>query len=363
MEFIDLKKQQSYIRSEINSSIKRVLDHGKYILGPEVIDLEKKLSSFVGSKYCITVSSGTDALLISMLALGIKNGDEIITTPFTFVATVEVIKLLGAKPVYVDVEDATYNLDASQLEGAITSKTKLILPVSLFGQCADMDAINKIAKKYNLPVLEDGAQSFGATYNNKKSCNLSTIGCTSFFPSKPLGCYGDGGAIFTNNDDLAVKLKSIRIHGQDKRYHHVRLGVNGRFDTIQAAILLAKFKIFPNEILLRNKVASYYNKKLEGKECKVVTPSILRENSSVYAQYAILSDERDDMVLMLKKSGIPTAVHYPMPIHKQPAYSDLNITLPVSELIANKILCLPMHPYLTQNEQDKVINCIKAKQV
>jgi UDP-2-acetamido-2-deoxy-ribo-hexuluronate aminotransferase len=358
MEFIDLKQQQSYIRSEINSNIEKVLNHGKYILGPEVRELEEKLSEFIGAKHCIAVSSGTDALLISMMALGIKSGDEVITTPFTFVATVEIIKLLGAKPIYVDIERTTYNLDVSQLEGAITDKTKLILPVSLFGQCSDMNAINKIALKYGLPVLEDGAQSFGSTYNNKKSCGLSTIGCTSFFPSKPLGCYGDGGAIFTDNDDLAAKMKSIRIHGQDKRYHHTRLGVNGRLDTIQAAILLAKFEIFPNEILFRNKVANYYNKELQNRGCEIVTPSILGGNVSVYAQYAILTDKRDVMALTLKKSGIPTAIHYPVPIHKQPAYKNTNIALPVSEIVADKILCLPMHPYLNLHDQDKVINAI-----
>ena len=358
MEFVDLKKQQIEIRSEIEFSIKKVLDHGRYILGPEVFELEKTLAEYVGVRHCISVSSGTDALLISMMALGIKRGDEVITTSFTFIAAVEAIKLLGAKPIYVDIEKNTYNLDPNKIEEAITDRTKLILPVSLFGQCVNMDSINKIAKKYLLPVLEDGAQSFGATYKNRKSCSMSTIGCTSFFPSKPLGCYGDGGAIFTNDDELATKIKSIRVHGQDKRYHHALLGLNGRLDTIQAAILIIKFKIFNNEILLRNKVAAFYTKKLNATNLDVDTPFISKDNTSVYAQYAILVDNRKKVVSRLTKNKIPTAIHYPVCVHMQPAYKDIQSKLPVSERTSKKILCLPMHPYLDRHEQDIILKSI-----
>ena len=358
MEFIDLKKQQTNIRSEIDFSIKKVLDHGKYILGPEVFELEKTLAEYVGVNHCITVSSGTDALLISMMALGIKSGDEIITTPFTFIAAVEAIKLLGAKPVYVDIDDNSYNLSSEKIESSITKKTKLVLPVSLFGQCADMDPINRISKKYNLPVLEDGAQSFGATYKGRKSCSMSTIGCTSFFPSKPLGCYGDGGAIFTNDDELASKMRSIRVHGQTARYHHSYLGLNGRLDTIQAAILLIKFKIFNNEILLRNEVADFYTKELNRTNLGIETPSITNGNVSVYAQYAILVNNREELISVLKKNKIPTVIHYPIPAHMQNEYRDKKLKLPVSEYVAEKILCIPMHPYLQKNEQDLIIKSI-----
>ena len=358
MEFIDLKKQQTNIRSEIDFSIKKVLDHGKYILGPEVFELEKTLAEYVGVNHCITVSSGTDALLISMMALGIKSGDEVITTPFTFIAAVEAIKLLGAKPVYVDIDDNSYNLSSEKIENSITKKTKLILPVSLFGQCADMDPINRISKKYNLPVLEDGAQSFGATYKGRKSCSMSTIGCTSFFPSKPLGCYGDGGAIFTNDDELASKMRSIRVHGQTARYHHSYLGLNGRLDTIQAAILLIKFKIFNNEILLRNEVADFYTKELNRTNLGIETPSITNGNVSVYAQYAILVNNREELISVLKKNKIPTVIHYPIPAHMQNEYRDKKLKLPVSEYVAEKILCIPMHPYLQKNEQDLIIKSI-----
>jgi UDP-2-acetamido-2-deoxy-ribo-hexuluronate aminotransferase len=358
MEFIDLKKQQTNIRSEIDFSIKKVLDHGKYILGPEVFELEKTLAEYVGVNHCITVSSGTDALLISMMALGIKSGDEIITTPFTFIAAVEAIKLLGAKPVYVDIDDNSYNISSEKIESSITEKTKLILPVSLFGQCADMDPINRISKKYNLPVLEDGAQSFGATYKGRKSCSMSTIGCTSFFPSKPLGCYGDGGAIFTNDDELASKMRSIRVHGQTARYHHSYLGLNGRLDTIQAAILLIKFKIFNNEILLRNEVADFYTKELNRTNLGIETPSITNGNVSVYAQYAILVNNREELISVLKKNKIPTVIHYPIPAHMQNEYRDKKLKLPVSEYVAEKILCIPMHPYLQKNEQDLIIKSI-----
>jgi UDP-2-acetamido-2-deoxy-ribo-hexuluronate aminotransferase len=359
MEFIDLKKQQAKIRSKIDLSIGKVLDHGKYILGPEVQELEERLAKFIGVKHCIAVSSGTDALLISMMALNISNGDEVITTPFTFAGTIEAIVLLGAKPVYVDICAETYNIDPNKIENAISDKTKLILPVSLYGQCCDLTSINIIAKKYLLPVLEDGCQSFGAKHNNEMSCGSSTIGCTSFFPSKPLGCYGDGGAIFTNNDKLSEIIKSIRIHGQDGRYNHSRIGINGRMDTIQAAILLVKFDLFRDEILLRNNAANFYNKELK-KICDLITiPFISKNNTSVYAQYTLLTDDRDSLIYKLSQYNIPTAIHYPVPIHKQPAYTEKKLNLPISESVSKKVLSIPISPYITKEDQSAVIRAIE----
>ena len=258
IEFIDLKTQQARIKSQIDAAIQRVLAHGQYILGPEVAELEEKLAAYTGAKHCITVANGTDALQIAQMALGIGPGDEVVMPGFTYIATAETVALLGAKPVYVDIDPRTYNLDSALLEAAITSRTKAIVPVSLYGQCADFDAINAIAAKYRIPVIEDAAQSFGATYKSRKSCNLSTIACTSFFPSKPLGCYGDGGAIFTNDDELAKVMRQIARHGQDRRYHHVRVGVNSRMDTLQAAILLPKLTLLEEEIQCRQKVADWY---------------------------------------------------------------------------------------------------------
>ena len=359
MEFIDLKKQQAKIRSKIDLSIGKVLDHGKYILGPEVQELEERLAKFIGVKHCIAVSSGTDALLISMMALNIGNGDEVITTPFTFAGTIEAIVLLGAKPVYVDICAETYNIDPNKIENAISDKTKLILPVSLYGQCCDLTSINIIAKKYSLPVLEDGCQSFGAKHNNEMSCGSSTIGCTSFFPSKPLGCYGDGGAIFTNNDKLSEIIKSIRIHGQDGRYNHSRIGINGRMDTIQAAILLVKLDLFRDEILLRNNAANFYNKELK-KICDLITiPFISKNNTSVYAQYTLLTDDRDSLIYKLSQYNIPTAIHYPVPIHKQPAYTEKKLNLPISESVSKKVLSIPISPYITKEDQSAVIRVIE----
>jgi UDP-2-acetamido-2-deoxy-ribo-hexuluronate aminotransferase len=348
MQFIDLKQQYKRIEETLNQRIRQVLDHGQYIMGPEIKELEEKLAIFVGAKYCIGVANGTDALLIAMMALGIGVGDEVITTPFTFIATAEMIALLGAKPVFVDIDPRTYNIDATKIEAVITPKTKAIMPVSLFGQCADLDIINEIAAKYKISVIEDAAQSFGATYKDKKSCNLSTIGCTSFFPSKPLGCYGDGGACFTNDDELAKAMREIRIHGQDKRYHHIRLGVNGRLDTIQAAILLAKLEVFEEEIKLRQEIGAKYNNLLKD---YVTTPYIEPFNTSVYAQYTIQINNRDQIQAQLKKVGVPTNVHYPIPLHKQPIFSNYSeYKLPISETVANRVLSLPMHPYLKDEE-------------
>jgi UDP-2-acetamido-2-deoxy-ribo-hexuluronate aminotransferase len=353
MDFINLKAQQDRIKSQIDTNIAKVLSHGRYIMGPEINELEEQLADYVGVKHCISVSSGSDALLIAMMALGIGPGDEVITTAFTFVATAEMIKILGAKPIFIDIDPQTYNIDPTKISMSITPKTKLILPVSIFGQCADMDAINAIAKQHKLPVLEDGAQSFGATYNEKKSCGLSTLGCTSFFPSKPLGCYGDGGAIFTNNQTLSKVMREIRIHGQDRRYSYKRIGINGRLDTIQAAILLAKFEIFPNEVILRNKVGERYTTYINALEPNIVTPKITTNCTTVYAQYSVTSNNRDQIIDKLRKLGIPTAVHYPTPLHLQTPFSN-NIDLPIAEKISTKIFSLPMHPYLEIEEIEKV---------
>lgn len=359
MQFIDLNTQQARIKNKINLAIQRVLSHGKYILGPEVIELEEKLADYVGSKYCISVANGTDALQIAQMAFSIGPGDEVITPGFTYIATAETMALLGARPVYVDVCPKTYNLDPQKLEAAITARTKAIIPVSLYGQCADFDAINTIASKYNIPVIEDAAQSFGATYKGNYSCNLTTIACTSFFPSKPLGCYGDGGAIFTNDEQLALVIRQIARHGQDRRYHHIRVGVNSRLDTLQAAILLAKLEIFAEEIQLRQQVAKRYDFMLNQAGI-TTTPYIETYNTSAYAQYTIQVENRELIQTQLKTAGIPTAVHYPIPLNKQPAVADNSVELSVGDAIAEKVISLPMHPYLTESTQDKIIQVLKG---
>ncbi len=358
MQFIGLNAQYKTIEDDIHSRIKKVLEHGKFIMGPEVQALEARLAEYTGAKYCIGVSSGTDALQIAMMALGVGQGDEVITTPFTFVATVETIVLLGAKPVYVDIRPDTYNMNPELLEDAITTKTKAIIPVSLYGQCADFDEINAISEKYDIPVIEDGAQSFGATYKGKKSCNLSTIGCTSFFPSKPLGAYGDGGACFTNDSRLAKAIQEIRVHGQDRRYHHPKIGVNGRLDTLQAAILLSKMEIFDNEVEKRQMIGERYSSLL--KDVNVIPPFIEKYNTSVYAQYTILVDRRKEIQAGLKENGIPTAVHYPVPLHQQPVFKNDSCYLPVAEKMSQKVMSLPMHPRLEKADQDFIIESLKA---
>ena len=361
IEFIDLKAQQSRIKAEIDAGIQRVLAHGQYILGPEVAELEEKLAAYVGAKYCITCANGTDALQIAQMALGIGAGDEVITPGFTYIATAETVAILGAKPVYVDVNPKTYNLDVEKLEAAITPRTKAIIPVSLYGQCADFDAINAIAAKYNLPVIEDAAQSFGATYKGRKSCNLSTVACTSFFPSKPLGCYGDGGAIFTNDDELAKVIRQIARHGQDRRYHHVRVGMNSRLDTLQAAILLPKLEILDDEIEARQRVAETYTK-LFNEAGVLTTPFIETHNQSAWAQYTIQVENRADVQEKLKAEGIPTAVHYPIPLNKQPAVADANAVLPVGDAVAERVMSLPMHPYLATESQQTIVAVMKGIQ-
>jgi UDP-2-acetamido-2-deoxy-ribo-hexuluronate aminotransferase len=358
--FIDLKAQYKALQPVIKKRINRVLEHGQYIMGPEVKELEEKLQAHTGTQHCITVASGTEALLISLMALGIEPSDEIITTPFTFAATAEVIVLLGAKPVFVDIEPDTCNIDASKIEAKITKKTKAIMPVSLYGQVADMDEINAIAAKHHLPVIEDAAQSFGAEYKGNKSCNLSTIGCTSFFPSKPLGCYGDGGAIFTNDDNLAKACKEIRVHGQSQRYVHKRVGVGGRMDTLQCAVVLAKLERFDWEIAQRKRIGQRYHELLAAGEIGLV--SVCPGRTSVYAQYTILVPDRDALQKRLSEAGIPTAVHYPVPLNEQPAYKHLCCPdcTPIAQQIAKQVMSLPMSPDLSAKDQDKIVSALFA---
>ena len=357
--FIDLKTQYQALKPQIQARIEAVLEHGQYIMGPEVKELEDKLSAYTGSKHCITVASGTEALLMSLMALNINAGDEVITTPFTFAATAEVIVLLGAKPVFVDVEPHTGNIDANLIEAKITTKTKAIIPVSLYGQTADMDVINAIAAKYgNLPVIEDAAQSFGATYKGRRSCNLSTIGCTSFFPSKPLGCYGDGGAIFTNDDALAQAMREIRVHGQSQRYVHSRIGVGGRMDTIQCAILLAKFERFEWEVQQRDQIGKRYNRLLD--QSGIARIQQVAERTSVYAQYTVMVANRQALQKCLADAGIPSAVHYPIPLNEQPAYKHLccDDCTPVAKDMANRVMSLAMSAELSVSDQDRILKCL-----
>lgn len=357
MEFIDLKSQYQRLKADIDAGIQRVLDHGQYILGPEVAELEEKLATYVGARHCITVANGTDALQIAMMALGIGPGDEVITPGFTYIATAETVALLRAKPVYVDIDERTYNLDPRLIEAAITPATKAIVPVSLYGQCADFDAINTIAARHGIPVIEDAAQSFGATYKGRKSCNLSRIACTSFFPSKPLGCYGDGGAIFTSDDELAKIMRQIARHGQDRRYHHVRVGVNSRLDTLQAAILLPKLRVLDEEIALRQTVAALYTRLLNEGGVST-TPHIESHNTSAWAQYTIRVAHRDRFQASLVAQGIPTAVHYPMPMNRQPAFEQVSAILPASESAASSVVSLPLATSLSAEEIDTLLSLI-----
>jgi len=353
MEFCDLKSQYRRLKADIDAGIQRVLDHGQYILGPEVAELEEKLAAYTGAQYCTTVANGTDALQIALMALGVGPGDEVITPGFTYIATAESVALLRAKPVYVDIDPRTYNLDPSLLEAAITPSTKAIIPVSLYGQCADFDAINAIAARHGITVIEDAAQSFGASYKGRKSCNLSTIACTSFFPSKPLGCYGDGGAVFTSDEELAKVIRQIARHGQDRRYHHIRVGVNSRLDTVQAAVLLFKLELFAEEIELRQQVAARYASKLAGLELFTV-PQIETHNLSVYAQYTLRTPRREAVLEVLKEAGVPTAIHYPLPLNRQPAVRDDAAILPHGDRAADEVFSMPMHPYLTEEAQDRI---------
>ncbi|MGL4396193.1 MAG: DegT/DnrJ/EryC1/StrS family aminotransferase [Hyphomicrobium sp.] len=376
MQFTDLRPQQAAIKADLDRRIARVLAHGQYIMGPEVAEIEATLAAYTGTKHCITVASGTEALLIAMMALGIGPGDEVITTPFTFVATVETIVLLGAKPVYVDVDPTTANLDAALLEAKITARTKAIIPVSLYGQAADMDAINAIASRHGgIPVIEDGAQSFGATYKGRRSCALSTIGCTSFFPSKPLGCYGDGGAMFTDDDALAQAFREIRVHGQSKRYVHTRVGLGGRMDTLQCAVLLAKWPRFEAEVAARAESGRHYTERLhrDVAGCRAMTAQdagaplsaprtlrILADATSVFAQYTVLVADRAGVQDRLAAAGIPTAVHYPVPLNEQPAYRHLcceNCT-PIASWMAQHVMSLPMGPDISVEDIARVVKAL-----
>jgi len=358
IQFIDLKAQYAALKTSIDARIQAVLDHGQYILGPEVKELEQKLAAFTGAKHCITVASGTEALLIALMALDLKPGDEVITTPFTFAATAEMIVLIGGIPVFVDIEPDTCNIDASAIEAKITPRTRAIMPVSLYGQCADMDAINAIAAKHGLPVIEDAAQSFGATYKGRRSCNLSTVGCTSFFPSKPLGCYGDGGAVFTNDDALALACREIRVHGQSKRYTHTRVGVGGRMDTLQCAIVLGKLERFTWEVERRLALGDAYRRRLD--EISVPMVTVRPDRDSVWAQLTVFVDDRPKVQERLLASGIPTAVHYPKPLHHQPAYARhcCPDCCPHSVAAAERVMSLPMSADLTDEQLDRIVTAL-----
>jgi len=358
INFMDLQSQYKKYKEEIDKEIHEVLDTSIYI-GGKVGELEKNLSEFVGCKHAIACSSGTDALILSLMAINIKPGDEVITTPFTFIATAESIAFLGAVPVFVDIDEKTYNIDVSKIEKKITSKTKAIMPVSLFGQISDMDEINKIAKKYNLKVIEDAAQSFGAEYKGKKSCNLSDIGTTSFFPAKPLGCYGDGGAIFTNNDELAKKMRIILNHGQTKRYVHSHIGINGRLDAIQAGVLNVKLKYYKEELNKRQEIAKKYNESLEN----VVTPFVDNHSLSVWAQYCTRVEDREKVLEKCQEKGVPTGVYYPIPLHLQEVFKYLGYKkgdFPITEKVSQDIMALPMSAFLTNDEQDYIIEIMNS---
>jgi UDP-2-acetamido-2-deoxy-ribo-hexuluronate aminotransferase len=358
--FIDLQSQQALIKPELDQAIAKVLSHGQYIMGPEVAELEQKLATYVDMPHCITVASGTEALLISLMALGIGPGDEVITTPFTFVATVEVIVLLGATPIFVDIELATCNIDVSQIEAKITGRTKAIMPVSLYGQVADMTEINAIAERHGgIVVIEDAAQSFGALYQGRRSCGVSSIACTSFFPSKPLGCYGDGGAIFTDDAQIAKASQEIRVHGQSQRYVHTRIGVGGRMDTLQCAIVLAKLSRFDWEIEQRVRLGNIYNQLID--DAGITRVQQKDDRTSVFGQYTIFVEDRSTVQAKLSDQGVPTAVHYPVPLNRQPAYAHLCCPdcTPNADIAAARVMSLPMSPYLNEQDQQKVIASLK----
>jgi UDP-2-acetamido-2-deoxy-ribo-hexuluronate aminotransferase len=360
--FIDLKSQYAALKSQIQERINTVLEHGQYIMGPEVKESEDLLAKYVGTKHAITVASGTDAAMIAMMAKCIGPGDEVITTAFSFIATAETICLVGATPKMVDIDPKTYNIDIEQIKRAITPKTRAIMPVSLYGQPANMDAINAIAKEHNLFVIEDAAQSFGGSYKGKRSCNLSDCGVTSFFPAKPLGVYGDGGAIFTNDDELAKSCRQILFHGQTTRYYHEKIGVNGRMDTLQCAILIPKLEKFPWEMEQRQKLADRYNKAFQPLTDKgVALPYIDRDCTSAWAQYTLRVPNRDAFQKGLNDLGIPTSVHYPRTMPDQPAYTNPKWVvgdIPHSRLAAQQVVSLPMHPYMDDNSFEKITDAV-----
>ena len=355
MEFIDLKEQYRRYKAEIDERMRRVLDHCHFIMGPEIVELEQALRTYVDVEHCVTVASGTDSLEIALRALGIGPGDEVITVPFTWISSAEVIGLVGARPVFVDVEPATYNMNVDLIEAAVTPRTKALLVVDLFGQMPDYDRINAIAARHGLPVIEDGAQSFGATQRGRRSCGVTTIGSTSFFPAKPLGCFGDGGALFTNDDALAERMRAIRTHGGLKRHQHPFLGMNGRFDTLQAAVLLAKLPHLEWEVKERERIGTRYSSAI-GSPCTV--PGVAPGNTHVYAQYTIRVPDRDGVAERLKALGIPSAIYYPKCLHEQPVFSGLGYKwgdFPESEKASREVLSLPMHPFLREADQDRVV--------
>lgn len=363
LDFIDLKTQYQALKPSVDARIQKVLDHGQYIMGPEVVELEQRLAAYVGARHCITCASGTEALLIALMALGIGPGDEVITSPFTFVATAEMIVLAGATPVYVDIERETCLMDTALIQAKITPRTKAIMPVSLYGQVCDMAAINELAARHgNIAVIEDAAQSFGATYwggdgSVRKSCNLSTIGCTSFFPSKPLGCYGDGGAMFTNDDALAKIMREVRTHGQERRYYHTRIGVGGRMDTIQCAVVLAKMERFDWEVQQRLKLGQIYRQKLEAAHLPVGLVQVLADRDSVFAQFTLVVENRAAVQKHMQELGVPTAVHYPISLNRQPAYQDDASAAETvnSHWAGERVMSLPFSPDLTEAQMDRVV--------
>jgi UDP-2-acetamido-2-deoxy-ribo-hexuluronate aminotransferase len=359
--FLDLKPQYKALEQKINERIQTVLNHGQFILGPEVVESEKALASYIGAKYCLTAANGTDALLMALMALGIGPGDEVITTPFSFFATAEVISLAGASPVFVDIEPVAFNLNPKLIEKAITTKTKAIMPVSLYGQPAEFDEINAVAAKHGLIVIEDAAQSFGAPYKEKKSCNLSTVSATSFFPAKPLGCYGDGGAVFTNDESLCRKMEQIRVHGQASRYYHVVMGLNARLDTLQCAILIEKLGRYDWELGRRNSIAARYTESFLGLRGLSV-PQVKGDRGSVWAQYTLRVSDRERFAARLKEKGVPTSVHYPSPLHHQPVYAAIRdrFVCPEAEKAAREVLSLPMYPDMSDEQVAQVINAVKA---
>jgi UDP-2-acetamido-2-deoxy-ribo-hexuluronate aminotransferase len=359
MQFIDLRTPYELDRAEIDGRMRRVLDHGQFIMGPEIGELELALQEYVGVPHAITVASGTDSLEIALRALGIGPGHEVITVPFTWISSCEVIGLVGATPVFVDIDPVSYNLDIGRIEAAITPRTRAIIAVSLFGQMPDYTLLNALAARHGITVIEDGAQSFGATLRGRRSCGVTRIASTSFFPAKPLGCYGDGGAIFTDDAALNEAMRAIRTHGGQKRHHHTLLGMNGRLDTLQAAVLLAKLRRFPEEVAARERIGARYTSLLEG-TCG--TPRVASGCTHVYAQYTIRVANRDALGAALKSAGIPSAVYYPKCLHEQPVFAALGHRwgdFPAAEAASREVISLPMHPYLTEAEQDAVVAAVR----
>lgn len=356
IEFAGITAQGARLRRGIEERIFAVLNHGQFIRGPEVRELEHRLAAFAGVPHCVSCANGTDAIQIALMALGVGPGDEVIVPAFSFFATVEAVLLVGATPVFVDIVPRTYTIDPAQVESAISPRTRAAIMVSLFGQCADFDALESIASTHDIALVEDAAQSFGATYKGKRSCSFGRVACTSFFPSKPLGCYGDGGALFTRESELYDRMLAISQHGQVRRYRHEYVGMNSRLDTIQAAVLLEKLDVFEQEIIDRNRVARWYAEALSGEQ--LVLPEVADDNTSVWAQFTVRAEVRDELARALNDAGVPTAVHYPVPLHRQPAIS-VDIRLPVSEKAASSVLSLPMHPYLGQEDVDRIADEIK----